>query len=182
MGLKYFKNNPWSGVTREERYFCSHLYHFLITKEKLFVKWLNELPKANFAVNNNWEIAFEACFYRDYHKLHQTILPEKLRKRTFDLCLFSNNHIIIIEAKVQQGFKGDQLDSFINDEIRLTKLLKNNNVKISKVLLYSSEYKFDINKFNLKEKNPNFYEITWKDLYKRYKNPIFDEADKKYKK
>ena len=100
MPLTYLKNNSWSKVTREERYFCSHLYHFLIKREKPFVKWLNQIPKANFPVNNNWEIAFEACFYRDYHKLHETPLPAHLRKRTFDLCLFSNNHIIIIKMGI----------------------------------------------------------------------------------
>jgi len=180
MSLKYLKNNSWSKITREERYFCSHLYHHILKKEKPFVKWLNQILNTNFPVNNNWEMAFEACFYRDYYKLHKKKLPEELRKRTFDLCLFSNNHIIIIEAKVQQGFKGEQLNSFIEDEKRLTKLLKNHNVKISKILLYSHKYKFDINKFKLTTKNPKFYEITWKDLYKEYKNPVFNEADEKY--
>ena len=182
MPLKYLKNNSWSKVTREERYFCSHLYHHIVNKEKPFVKWLNQKLKTNFPVNNNWEIAFEACFYRDYHMLHQTPLPAKLRKRTFDLCLFSNNHVIIIEAKVQQGFKSEQLNSFIEDEIEINKLPKMYKVKISKVLLFSSEYEFDRYKFKLIDKNPNFYEITWEDLYNKYKNPIFNEADKKYKK
>ena len=114
MPLTYLEKKSWSQVTREERYFCSHLYHHIINKEKPFVKWLNQKLKTNFPLNNNWEIAFEACFYRDFYKLHKKKkLPEKLRKRTFDLCLFSDNHIIIIEAKVQQGFKGDQLNSFI---------------------------------------------------------------------
>jgi len=180
MPLKYLKNNSWSQVTREERYFCSHLYHHIKNKEKPFVKWLNQKCKTNFPVNNNWEIAFEVCFYRDYHKLHKTKLNKTLRKRTFDLCLFSDNHIIIIEAKVQQGFKGEQLNSFISDEKEIKKLPKMHKVKISKVLLYSSKYNFDINKFKLNDKNLNFYEITWNDLYIKYKYPIFNEADKKY--
>jgi len=182
MSLKYLNNKSWSQVTREERYFCSHLYHFLINKEKSFVKWLNQKPEANFPVNNNWEIAFETCFYRDFHYHHETILPVHLRKRTFDLCLFSDNHIIIIEAKVQQGFKSEQLNSFVADTKEINKLPKMHKVKISKVLLYSSKYNFDKNKFNLKEKNPNFYEITWEDLYNEYKNPVFIVADEKYKK
>jgi len=40
--LKYFGNKSWSDITREERYFCSHLYNSVLGKERDFVQGLNK--------------------------------------------------------------------------------------------------------------------------------------------
>ena len=107
MGLRYLKNNvSWSKVTREERFFCAHLY-FLIKEEGLskFVGYLSEVHNMSLPVDANWEAAYEACFYRDfwYHWDKKGELFSK--KRTFDLCLLSDDMIIVIEAKSNQEFE-----------------------------------------------------------------------------
>lgn len=112
-GLQYFGNKNWAEITREERYFCSHLYHSIIGKEKEFVKWLNEnlKPEGKLKLDesNIWEVSFEVCFYRDFLKSQNKSVKTYERKngdfysqkRTFDLCLFSADEMIIIEAKAQ---------------------------------------------------------------------------------
>lgn len=187
------KNNflPWSSVTREERYFCSHLYHSILGREKDFVNWLNDNLKPNGKIKLNhissWEIGFEVCFYRDFLKASgQTIKDYNTKngtkyspKRTFDLCLFSEDEFIIIEAKVQQGFSLKQLDEIIKDEELVSQLLttfKYPNKKIKTIFIYSSKY-------SPKEKSIiDFPCIAWKDLNNSpFKDGIlFNLADEKY--
>ena len=184
---------PWSSITREERFFCSHLYHSILGREKEFVKWLCENLKSKDELKledkKNWEVSYEVCFYRDfikanretikaYNKKNETNYPPK---RTFDLCLFSEDEIVIIEAKVQQGFSLKQIDEIIDDR-GLVKDLVNNiikkNVDVKTVLLYSSDY-------TPREKSiTDFPNITWKDLDRSqfcYKN-YFKLADEKFRK
>jgi hypothetical protein len=97
-------------------------------------------------------------------------------KRTFDLCLFSNNHIVIIEAKAQQGFHGDQLDEFEKDKDNIKKLSEKKDLKVDVVLLHSWKYKPRDKRI---KGSPRF---TWKDIYDTFeKNKLFDKADKLYK-
>jgi hypothetical protein len=160
---------PWSSITREERFFCSHLYHSILGKEKEFVKWLNESIKLNLNETADWEIGFEVCFYRDYIKANGKTIKDynkKLNKsyppkRTFDLCLFSANQIVIIEAKVQQGCSKKQMKDIDNDEklvIDLVKSFDMPDIKVKTILLYSSKYspREDFIK--------KYSHITWKDL------------------
>lgn len=98
-------------------------------------------------------------------------------KRTFDLCLFLEEEIIIIEAKAQQGFKIDQLSSFDEDHFLLKKLLKNKiNVKV--IGLHSSHY-------SLSADTITYFDavITWNEIYEEYPIPykILDRANKCYK-
>lgn len=186
MGFKYLSdenlpNRTWSQVTREERYFCSHLYHFLIGKEKEFVLWLNDTLGKHFNPDQEWEISFEVCFYRDYYKLKELPLPEDLRKRTFDLCLFSLTEVIIIEAKVQQPFHSDQIEFLKKDVIRITELLKDSHIAVFPLLLCSQTYLANLKKFGNVEMLNGLSKITWADLYNRFQNEKFDDAEKKYK-
>jgi hypothetical protein len=47
MGFDYLKGKNWSAVTREERLFCSHLYHNIKQPNniKMFINWLNKNQK-----------------------------------------------------------------------------------------------------------------------------------------
>jgi hypothetical protein len=181
MGFKYLSDKFWSQITREERYFCSHLYHFLIGKEKEFINWLNETLETNLNADQEWEISFEVCFYRDYYKLQKLQLPEELRKRTFDLCLFSATDIIIIEAKVQQPFHSDQIDFLRQDVIRITESLKDSHINVFPLLLCSQTYLDNLDKFGNPYMLDGLNKITWADLYTRFKNSKFDDAEKRYK-
>ncbi len=183
----------WLSITREERFFCSHLYHSILGREKEFVKWLNEKLNLQGDVQFNpvkdWEVNFEVCFYRDflkskgetiidYNRKHQTTYPQK---RTFDLCLFSENEIVIIEAKVQQGFSLKQIEEIDLDEELVKQLLRTFGYDVKKVkgvLLYSSKY---TPKEPGIKKYPN---ITWEELHNsdlKEKN-IFRLADEKFRK
>jgi hypothetical protein len=181
VGLSYLKNKKWEDITREERFFCSHLYHSIINREKKFIEWLNNNTTLKLKPNANWEIGYEVCFYRDliHHWKDDVKRMAKIKnpkqyspKRTFDLCLFSNDHIVIIEAKAQQGFHGDQLKEFENDKEDIKSLLVKEDLKIDVVLLHSSEY-------HPRDKRIKKYEsITWIDIYNSFeKNNIFKHAD-----
>ena len=184
MGFKYLRNQYWSQITREERYFCSHLYHLLIGKEKEFVIWLNNTLGEHFNPDQEWEISFEVCFYRDFYKLNGKDLPEELRKRTFDLCLFSETDIIIIEAKVQQPFKKKQINDLREDVVILEEMLIADSVKITPLLLGSETF-FK----NLEGKYGKGVEtfitgikfITWEKLYQKYQLDFLKVAEDKYR-
>ena len=119
MGFSYLNGAEWAQVTREERFFCAHLYGLLVRdKEKRILSCIRnrdgrELPRAR-----EWEPAFEVCFYRDFSH-HWKTKNLYSPKRTFDLCLFSEEVILIIEAKAQQPFHGDQLHGFREDCIKV---------------------------------------------------------------
>jgi len=69
MGYSYLNGKNWLKVTREERLFCSYLYHDIIGVEKEFVVWLNAQPDdktLNLPPQDDWEIGYEVCFYRDF--------------------------------------------------------------------------------------------------------------------
>jgi hypothetical protein len=187
MGFKYLSDKTWSQITREERYFCSHLYHFLIGKEKEFVSWLNETLNTSYNAVQEWEISFEVCFYRDYYKeFPRTKKPTRdLRKRTFDLVLFSESDIIIIEAKVQQPFKEKQIKELRFDLDYIKELLVNRGVNVTGFLLASEKFYMNFkNKHKNKDKTfiSDFNQISWSQLFKKYNQQIFDEAEKRYKK
>lgn len=189
--IKYFGNKSWSDITREERFFCSHLYHNVLGKEKELVKWLSEIvtvrEKIKLDYSKEWDISFEVCFYRDFLKAQKkTVKTYKKKdgflysqKRTFDLCLFSKDEIIIIEAKAQQGFTGHQLDEILQDADLAEELTKEFGMKKNcrVILLHSSLY------HPRDERIIDFPRFTWKDFctFQNENNDIFRRADKLYK-
>jgi hypothetical protein len=113
MGLSYLKGLSWKDVTREERFFCAHL-HNLMQQEGVskFVSYLNNKHGTSLPVEANWEVAYEACFYRDlWHYRGKEGKPFS-PKRTFDLCILSDVAINVIEAKSHQKFESEQLKHF----------------------------------------------------------------------
>jgi hypothetical protein len=80
--------------------------------------------------NTNWEIAIEVCFYRDLNvhqkqaSTHSGMVkrPYSL-KRTFDLTLFSDDVVVVIEAKAQQPFNDMQLEVFRRDRTEVAKAI-----------------------------------------------------------
>lgn len=174
-----FIQSKWQDITREERFFCSHLYHSIINREQEFIEWLNNNTTLKLNPNSNWEVGYEVCFYRDLIKhwraQGKTNLNENTysSKRTFDICMFSNDHIVIIEAKAQQGFHGDQLKDFEDDKNDIKSLFDNQGIEMSFdiVLLHSNHYT---------PKN-TLPKIKWIDLYNSFcKNNLFLKADQLY--
>lgn len=122
MGLTYLNGKRWADVTREERYFCMHLYNRIVAAGvAAFVRNLRDSYGCAANADADWELAFEVCFYRDLwqHRGRRGELYSP--KRTFDLALFSDHAIIAIEAKAQQGFDDDQLTIFARDRVQIAK-------------------------------------------------------------
>lgn len=116
----------WLEITREERYFCAELFFEIRKDINKFIWFLNEQTELNLNEDQNWEIGYEVCFYRDLLyskkiKVRETLFPAK---RTFDLCLFSKSQMIIIEAKAQEKFEEEQLSELLKDIVRVNALLK----------------------------------------------------------
>ncbi|GIK21759.1 MAG: hypothetical protein BroJett005_11730 [Ignavibacteriota bacterium] len=173
----YLGNNSWSQITREERYFCAELHFEIKMDPRLFISFLNERLGEKFNSDQHWEIGYEVCFYRDYlFSIGEPVKPEYKdikypQKRTFDLCLFSDTDIIIIEAKADQNFSEPQLKLLKKDkEILLPNLLKENGrmPQISAFLLCSSKYDNVID---------GFKKFFWNDLFSLFDNPIYKSAD-----
>lgn len=126
-GWEYLGHKRWSDITREERVFCLHLYNRLQERKYLeaffgaMAKGGNPLP---FATDGDWEVGYEVCLFRDLKHAFGD-LPSGFVdvetipwKRTFDLCLFAADTIVLVEAKAQQGFTSDmaQLGAFEADK------------------------------------------------------------------
>lgn len=165
MKYNYLKNKNWSEITRDERTFCLYLFSaFQDRPDKLSELIQNSAsPFAGFNNNlllegQNWELGYEVCFYRDLLFEHgkgiksevQNIKSEtgidanKLIKRTFDLCLFSEKEIVIIEAKSNESFNTSQLVDFKNDKFYINEIFEYlgiaNPPKVYFVILASSHY------------------------------------------
>ena len=110
MGFSYLDGRRWAEVTREERFFCQHLFSLLKTdSENRLLSHINEQAGTTFQMDTEWEPAFEVCFYRDLRRIRKPWKHYYSPKRTFDLCMFSEDAIVILEAKAQQPFEAGQL-------------------------------------------------------------------------
>ncbi len=189
--LSYFrfedKNKTWIEITREERFFCCELYHDIKKDVVGFIKFLNENCSVKLDENTYWEIGYEVCFYRDLIKAEGSSIKKYNKckensepgfkpyppKRTFDLCLFSNKQIVIIEAKADQKFNDQQLDDLREDvNVYLKRILDKfgSNIEFDSILLSSSGDEKEIPDF----KNKRIY---WNQLREFYKNKIYDRAE-----
>jgi len=183
MGFEYLNGQNWKDISRDERYFCAELF-FEIQKDTIaFVKWLNEqkiCETSKFDLHSEWEIGFEVCFFRDYifkigEKNNNKSIKKSVfsQKRTFDLCLFSQKSIIIIEAKAYTGFDSKQLESFKEDKENIKSLLGDKCPAIFSIALVSASYRpkpVSMEGFDFK--------ITWQEMYNLFKNRIFQRANK----
>ena len=175
------KNATWNNISRDERFFCFELYQHLKSDQKGILSLIKEgiieadepsnKERINYLNNigsNTFDIGVEVCFYRDMlkwydKKIGETDLPHK---RTFDLALFSEDAIIIIEAKAQQGFDTKQLMDFKNDREHIKILFNKIHRKKPKVFiigLHSSKY-------SPKPETNKFFDaiIKWEEIAEKY--------------
>ena len=176
MGFDYLDGKLWRQITRDERFFCQRLYELINVDSPIeFVKYLNDTINLTLSTEEEWEVGFELCFYRDlwhYHgKKGELFSPQ----RTFDLCLFGEDAIIIIEAKAAQGFDHDQNTSFELDVDAVRNLTGVDNVQL--IGLCSSKHEIESSTLDLFEGKI----IKWKDLAKLYNDDeILLRADDVY--
>ena len=120
MGFSYLDGKCWADVTREERFFCQHLFTLAVNDRANgraigVLSHIRDHEGNGLADDVEWEPAFEACFYRDFLHFKGRKDHSYSRKRTFDLAFFSENAILILEAKAHQGFSGSQLAKLKHD-------------------------------------------------------------------
>jgi hypothetical protein len=177
MGFSYLNNKNWRDYSREERLYCAHLYQIVENNPKKFIDLTcRKLNIQSMDDSENLEIGFEVCFYRDCCYAMGIDLKDKLTgkltyspKRTFDLCLFSNNRIVIYEAKVHQSFSDNQIGIFKNDVKKIKELI-GNQLDVRLIAICSSSYKSAL--------LDNFHaKITWDEIYGEYGHEIFHQAD-----
>lgn len=179
-GLSWLDDRKWSDVTRDERFFCANLYTVILNhREGIpgFVRVINRECGLNLPENANWELGYEVCFYRDMWfdnpDKYECVSP----KRTFDLCLFSDEKIVIIEAKAYQAFDLDQTADFDADKENIEKRLAL-PVEVVLVPLASSLYKKRFESSSVKETFDGSL-LTWFELAKFYGNDrILGNADR----
>lgn len=143
MGISYLQNRPWSSWTRDERFFCSVLYSYAAKDPDAFAAWLIAAAKLSARRGGEWELGYEVCFYRDFfwHQERGTARASGLpAKRTFDLCLFGERDIIIVEAKVCEPFDATQNAEFAKDRVRIGAHPDLKDLNVHLVALASSRY------------------------------------------
>ena len=185
MGFIYLDGKNWIDVTREERLFCSYLYWDIKKSVKDFVSWLSTISGLALRFDDTWEVGYEVCFYRDLQKFRRKPLDltRYSRKRTFDICLFSESTIVIIEAKVQQMFKENEIQEFQRDRVNIPAII-GRNVNVLVVALASSQYFENYGKYGRRDilSKPNFDAlISWKQVCEFFRNELYLEADRKYR-
>jgi len=181
-GLKWLNNRSWTDITRDERFFCAELYQAASEHKDgmpYFVNVINESCGLDLPLDANWELGYEVCFYRDLWFANPDKYEMLSAKRTFDLCLFSDDMIVIIEAKVYQAFDAAQTSEFNKDKGMIEDDLKL-PVKVVLVPLASSIYEKTFVKNMQAEFDCNL--LTWADLAKAYPDrvSILEQADNIY--
>ncbi|PRX28910.1 hypothetical protein BX659_11123 [Orenia metallireducens] len=189
MLFDYLEEKKWSDISREERFFVSELYHdFKRDKEQClsFIKENiigdNKTDVINIISDvENVEVAFEVCLYRDLYKylgksIQKSIFPQK---RTFDLCIFTEKGILIIEAKANQGYDGEQLLDIQEDrDIFLKEIFKDKDIKIAIISIHSGKY-------NPHRPTLEYFDgyLTWEQISNRYidNKAIYQRANNIYR-
>jgi hypothetical protein len=185
MPVSYLSEKPWVDWSREERFFCFELYAMAKLGAGKFAEWLISASGLNgISQSDKWDIGVEVCFYRDF-LWHNGLSAAKegfSRKRTFDLCLFSERSIIVVEAKVFGRFDMDTCKVFEKDRFFIKKLLKRDDLSVYLVALASSRYFKNAQRYGNKDTLAIFDgQLSWHDAFLQYKNPLFNQADDLYK-
>ena len=184
MSISYLKNRPWSKWTRDERYFCSILYSQAASDVRGFASWLIDTAQLRLSKGGTWDLGYEVSFYRDYlWQLGLSAKAEKFSpKRTFDLCLFGEEQLIIIEAKVFQPFSPKQNDEFKKDKEQIRKLPGLEHLQTAVVALASSRY-FDNAEVYGRPETLSVFDgrVSWAQAAEKYPHPSLLRADKLYK-
>jgi hypothetical protein len=177
MSISYFNGHTWSDLTREERYYCHVLFSHASIDPADFAIWLNQKCDLRLDLQSEWDLGLEVCFYRDYlwHQQKRVRSTDFSPKRTFDLCLFGEKDIIVIEAKVDQPFNDEQNVTFAKDRTEIPRLLGSENVRVSLIALASSKYLGAA-----KALNQFSGAVSWADVHQKYGDRLLKQADDLY--
>lgn len=184
MGIPWLGGAKWSDWTREERFFCTVLFGHGAKAPDDFARWVVKqagLDERLLGVEG-WDLGYEVCLYRDYlweqQKLAGTRLP---LKRTFDLCLFAPEAMVIIEAKCFEDFSTKQNKEFEKDPARVRQLLGRPDLPVYLVALASSHY---LGSRRLRAGTLDAFEghhLSWKQAAAKFEDPRLALADELYR-
>lgn len=184
MTIKYLKGYPWNQWTRDERYFCSILYSKAVQDVPAFASWLINAAKLPLSKRGSWDLGYEVCFYRDYlWQIGKKAMAEGFSpKRTFDLCLFGETQLIVIEAKVFEPFKTQQNEEIERDKERLRLLPGLKHLQMAVVALASSRY-FHNARIYGRSATLSVFDgtVSWAQAAEKYQHPSLFRADLMYK-
>ena len=184
MTTSYLRGRAWTSWSREERLFCAVLYEHARRNPSDFARWIGEETGIPTQKEDGWDLGFEVCFYRDYlWQLGRSARAEDYSpKRTFDLCLFGEQSIVILEAKVFEAFQTTQLANFAEDAQALRDLLGQPDLQVWMVALASSTYFVNVEKYGSPDTLGIFHgRLTWQQIAARYPDPILGQVDYMYK-
>lgn len=182
--MNYLQGKKWSNWTRDERFFCSALYHHVKNDPSQFAGVVNRRANLSLPMSGAWDLGYEVSFYRDYlwqqgFKASRYNLSDQ---RAFDLCLFGEQAIVIIEAKVYEPFSASQNEVFGLDKQRLKELPNLGGIEVRLVALASSKYFENQKRFGHTGTLDMFDgRITWAELAEEYDEPLLAQADRTYK-
>jgi hypothetical protein len=184
MSIPYFNGHLWTELTRDERFYCFSLYQHAKQNPSEFAGLISKKSGISARTETTWDLGVEVCFYRDYlwHRGKPVRGSGYSPKRTFDLCLFGPSTIIIIEAKVDQAFDGEQNITFTEDAGKIRYLLDMKSLDIFLVALASSKYfKADAENGSGSALKPFDGKVSWMDMYQKYGDEILRQADDLYR-
>lgn len=180
---EYLDKLNWTDITRDERFFCSELYRVVYGCELEFVHWLKKIISLDLNTSNDWTIVPEVCFYRDYEMHFPDSITSDMYspKRTFDICLFGDEQVVIIEAKSHQEMPLAEARRIQNDAANVQCILKLRS-RPTTVALVSDDYR-DNHQLYSRKKPLSYFDgvITWGELENKYNNKIFWRANSIYK-
>ena len=141
MGVPYLEGRNWTNWTREERFFCAVLYGHARRDPSALAVWVIEPANLDLPPEGEWDLGYEVSFYRDFlWPTEETARQRKYPKRTFDLCLFGQTSIVVIEAKVFERFAANQNSAFAKDAQLIGGLPGLESLQVRTVALASSKY------------------------------------------
>lgn len=114
--------------------------------------------------------------FRDIRKSACQYVPLISPKRTFDLCLMSDKHLVIIEAKCAERFNETQLKDFVKDVGRFERLKEFlpdfKNVSVITLGLVAEKYLQELqaadNQTYKEAFEPGSKLMTWESVSKKY--------------
>jgi len=184
MGPKYFNGFSWDRITREERLFCAELFFHIRKDPQDFVALLQRKAHLPSVPVGQWDTSYEVCFYRDFIRRFPPKDEHRYSlKRTFDIAMFGESTIIIIEAKAAEMFSSKQAESFGRDLEHIVRLLKS-KVDIYFVALASTRYFDNFEKHGRSSALKAFdsRHLTWEAVEGHYPDvPLFKRACEVYK-
>jgi len=167
----------WATISREERFFTSTLFHDMQSNYKPILS--NIIQKLVLPIQTEMlDIGYEVCFFRDLTIKGLVERQRAMEKQTFDLMLtLSGEHIVIIEAKAQQGFHSEQMEMLKEAKMLMIASAIWPFKKVHLIALCSSKYRPSKNTQKYFEA---FY--TWTEISQLYPDNsiIYNRADSIY--